>query len=83
MMIANLVGFVIGLDGTKYLLKELVSSWQGESTLVTLLETPHAETELPQGIQFFIVAFVCLFVTVHLMFEYREEEARQGIQRKC
>lgn len=63
MMIANLVGFVIGLDGTKYLLTELASS--------------------AQGIQFFIVAFICIFVTVHLMFEYREEEARRGIVRKC
>lgn len=31
MMIANLVGFVIGIDGVRYMLQQLVAAWQGES----------------------------------------------------
>jgi len=30
MMTANLVGFVIGTDGIKYLWREILSSWKGE-----------------------------------------------------
>ncbi|KAI0706413.1 MBOAT-domain-containing protein [Earliella scabrosa] len=36
-----------------------------------------------QGIQFLLVACACLFVGVQVMFEYREEEERQGIARRC
>ncbi|KAK4049211.1 glycerol transporter [Microbotryomycetes sp. JL221] len=35
------------------------------------------------GIRFMIVAMGCLFVAVQVMFEYREEERRRGISRKC
>ncbi|KAH9955917.1 MBOAT, membrane-bound O-acyltransferase family-domain-containing protein [Russula dissimulans] len=63
MMGANLVGFVLGMDGAQYLARELVSSWD--------------------GIRFLFVACACLFVGVQVMFEYREEELRRGIQRRC
>ncbi|CEL55893.1 Glycerol uptake protein 1 OS=Saccharomyces cerevisiae (strain ATCC 204508 / S288c) GN=GUP1 PE=1 SV=1 [Rhizoctonia solani AG-1 IB] len=63
MMGANLVGFVIGLDGMRYFLSELIGSWQ--------------------GIRFLFAACVCLFIAVQVMFEYREEEARRGIYRRC
>ncbi|KAF8273494.1 MBOAT-domain-containing protein [Lactarius quietus] len=63
MMGANLVGFVLGVDGARYFAHELVSSWA--------------------GIRFLLGACACLFVGVQLMFEYREEELRRGIQRRC
>ncbi|PIL32352.1 transporter [Ganoderma sinense ZZ0214-1] len=63
MMTANLVGFVIGVDGMKYMIEQIFGSWE--------------------GIQFLLVASACLFVGVQVMFEYREEEARQGIVRRC
>ncbi|TFK87175.1 MBOAT-domain-containing protein [Polyporus arcularius HHB13444] len=63
MMTANLVGFVIGTDGIKYMIRQIIDSWQ--------------------GIQFMLIACACLFVGVQVMFEYREEEARQGIYRRC
>ncbi|KAI1792160.1 MBOAT-domain-containing protein [Ganoderma leucocontextum] len=63
MMTANLVGFVIGTDGMKYMIEQLMGSWQ--------------------GIQFLLVACACIFVAIQVMFEYREEEARQGIARRC
>ncbi|KZT27214.1 MBOAT-domain-containing protein [Neolentinus lepideus HHB14362 ss-1] len=36
-----------------------------------------------EGLRFFGVACVCLFIAAQVMFEYREEEMRQGIYRKC
>ncbi|KAI0293499.1 MBOAT, membrane-bound O-acyltransferase family-domain-containing protein [Multifurca ochricompacta] len=63
MMGANLVGFVLGLDGAQYFARELINSWG--------------------GISFLLVACACLFVGVQLMFEYRAEELRRGIQRRC
>jgi len=35
------------------------------------------------GVRFLLLACVCLFVGVQLMFEYREEELRRGIHRRC
>ncbi|TBU27794.1 MBOAT-domain-containing protein [Dichomitus squalens] len=63
MMTANLVGFVIGTDGMKYMMEQIVGSWQ--------------------GIRFLLFACACLFVGIQIMFEYREEEERQGIVRRC
>ncbi|TFK50179.1 MBOAT-domain-containing protein [Heliocybe sulcata] len=36
-----------------------------------------------EGLRFFGIACVCLFIAAQVMFEYREEEMRQGIYRKC
>jgi len=63
MMSANLVGFVIGLEGVQYFVHEL---------LFTI-----------RGIQCFAFIAFCLFVGVQVMFEYREEELRNGINRRC
>ncbi|KAH9902410.1 MBOAT-domain-containing protein [Cubamyces lactineus] len=63
MMTANLIGFVIGTDGMKYMLHQIFDSWE--------------------GIRFLLFSCACLFVGVQIMFEYREEEARQGISRRC
>ncbi len=35
------------------------------------------------GVKFMVVACATLFVGVQMMFEYREEELRRGIDRKC
>ncbi|WVQ81401.1 hypothetical protein IAT38_003525 [Cryptococcus sp. DSM 104549] len=63
MMSANLVGFVLGVDGTKHLVSELTSTLSGWG--------------------FMLFASSCLFVAVQVMFEYREEEKRKGIDRRC
>ncbi|WVF65389.1 hypothetical protein IAT40_000116 [Kwoniella sp. CBS 6097] len=63
MMSANLVGFVLGLEGMRHLITEL------SSTL--------------SGWVFMTFACGCLFVAVQVMFEYREEERRKGIDRRC
>lgn len=63
LMSANLVGFVLGLDGMRHLLTELTSSIS--------------------GLLFLAFSAACLYVAVQVMFEYREEERRRGIDRKC
>ncbi|KLO17383.1 MBOAT-domain-containing protein [Schizopora paradoxa] len=63
MITANLVGFVIGVDGISYFLGELFGT--------------------VQGLQFLFLACACVFIAVQVMFEYREEEMRNGIFRKC
>ncbi|KAJ7229406.1 MBOAT, membrane-bound O-acyltransferase family-domain-containing protein [Mycena haematopus] len=63
MMTANLVGFVLGLDGMQFFLQQLFGT--------------------TEGLQFLVGASVCLFAAAHLMFEYREDEKRHGIIRRC
>ncbi|BEI85833.1 hypothetical protein CcaverHIS002_0601200 [Cutaneotrichosporon cavernicola] len=63
LMGANLVGFVLGLDGMQHLLHELVTT--------------------PQGWGFMAFGTSCLFIGVQIMFEYRNDEARRGIDRRC
>ncbi|KWU45124.1 MBOAT-domain-containing protein [Rhodotorula sp. JG-1b] len=63
LMTANLVGFVVGVEGGKELWRIMLGDWQGRLFLAT--------------------ASACLFVGVQIMFEYREEERRKGISRKC
>lgn len=69
MMGANLVGFVIGLDGMRYFLSELVGSWQGQ---VFLRSFEPKEILMPNlGLRFLLAACICLFIAVQVMFEYR------------
>ncbi|KAJ7594897.1 MBOAT, membrane-bound O-acyltransferase family-domain-containing protein [Mycena floridula] len=60
---ANLVGFVIGLDGIQFFLRQLFGT--------------------SAGLQHLLAAVGSIFMAVQLMFEYREEEMRHGIYRKC
>lgn len=72
MMVANLVGFVVGTDGIKYMVHEVLDSWQGASSI-----GPDLSTRLVlswsrySGIRFLLVSCVCIFVCVQVMFEYR------------
>ncbi|GAA5838967.1 hypothetical protein JCM3766R1_004544 [Sporobolomyces carnicolor] len=63
MMTANLVGFVVGIDGAKGLWLKMLGTTEGRV--------------------FMVVASACLFVAIQVMFEYREEERRKGINRRC
>ena len=62
MMVANLVGFALGLDGLQSIVSSIVSGWQGWAFLWT--------------------AGAVLFVGVMVMFEWREDEKRRGIDLK-
>ncbi|GAA5895848.1 hypothetical protein JCM6882_001395 [Rhodosporidiobolus microsporus] len=63
LMTANLVGFVVGVDGAGAVWGKVVGGWEGRL--------------------FLLLACLGLFVAVQVMFEYREEERRRGINRKC
>ena len=62
MMVASLVGFVMGVDEVKEMIKGLFAGW------------PNA--------WFVTATAICLFVSVQIMFEHREEERRQGFNLK-
>jgi protein-cysteine N-palmitoyltransferase HHAT len=74
MMVANLIGFCVGLDGIMDLLRGIVGSYYGTSqlTLLTIL-----------GWAFVAAVFGALFVGVQVMFEIREDEKRRGIVLRC
>ncbi|KAG1737067.1 MBOAT, membrane-bound O-acyltransferase family-domain-containing protein [Suillus paluster] len=63
MVSANLVGFVVGMDGMMHMASQIVGTWQ--------------------GFRFLIGASCTIFVGVQFMFEYREEEMRRGVYRRC
>ncbi|KJA25037.1 hypothetical protein HYPSUDRAFT_135165 [Hypholoma sublateritium FD-334 SS-4] len=63
MVVANLIGFVLGTDGTREFFAQLLGTLE--------------------GLRFMAIMLPCMFVAVQLMFEYREEEFRQGIVRRC
>ncbi|KAJ7266595.1 MBOAT, membrane-bound O-acyltransferase family-domain-containing protein [Mycena rebaudengoi] len=63
MMTANLVGFVLGVDGIKFFVQQLFGS--------------------AEGLRFLVITSVAFYAAAHLMFEYREEEKRKGIFRRC
>lgn len=79
LMTGNLVGFVIGTDGMKYLAGEIFETWHGTCPRFTSLAHPLTPIS---GLQFLVAACGALFIGVQFMFEYREEEMRHGIFRK-
>ena len=70
MVIANLVGFAIGLDGIKLLLAQI---FRPHSIKIFQL----VSTSLLDVI-FVVLYFVTLFAIAQIMFEIRESEARSG-----
>lgn len=83
MMIANLVGFVLGTDGVRYMLQQLMATWQSTFPVIIYGRMALIAFTLRSGMAFMVFACSCIFIGVQIMFEYREEESRQGIQRKC
>ena len=85
LIVANLVGFAVGWDGLKGLVKQLVGNWDGKFIMIIHLYACVliACEKQPLGLAFFVLACCALFVGVQVMFEIREHEARHGIQLKC
>lgn len=75
MMIANLIGFCVGLDGILDLLRGILGSYYG-------ILLPFRDL-LTLGIAYVAAVFATLFVGVQVMFEIREEEKRRGINLRC
>lgn len=72
MMGANLVGFVIGVDGMRYFVSEIFGSWQGSYKFkrAALPVWANPLRRVP-GLRFLLAASACLFIAVQVMFEYR------------
>ncbi len=80
MMTANLVGFVVGTDGTKFFLTQLFGTWEGLRFMVVCCSCMFI------GVQFMFeyrseFFFSSRFLTMSC--PNREEELRQGIVRRC
>ncbi|KAJ7149866.1 hypothetical protein C8R43DRAFT_1006871 [Mycena crocata] len=71
MMGANLVGFVIGLDGTRFFMEQL---WSSCSPLLKVCS--HFYLADFSSLRFLAVASMWCFVAAHPMLEYLEEERR-------
>ena len=75
LMAGNLIGFALGLDGTRYLISQLFTTAEGALCGFSTL--------MLAGLRFLLIACFVLFTAVQLMMEYRAEELRNGISRKC
>jgi len=79
MLIANLIGFVVGTDGISYMIGRLADNWEGMCEEYgeishTGLISPNT---LPRtGLRFMLFTCFCLFVGVQIMFEYRYVPSR-------
>jgi hypothetical protein len=67
MMGADLIGLVLGVDGTQYFAQELVSSWDANVSLGNGVARFADNGVSHAGIRFLFVACACLFVGVQLV----------------
>jgi len=75
MMVANLIGFCVGLDGIMDLLRGILGSYFGIKSSTFVVNGA--------GIALAAAILGCLFVAVQVMFEIRESEKRRGIYLRC
>lgn len=83
LMVANLVGFAIGLDGLKGLVHGIVGTYSGKAPFFDRRYVEDRKLNHCVGLAFFFTACAALFVGTQVMFEHRENELRQGINMKC
>jgi D-alanyl-lipoteichoic acid acyltransferase DltB (MBOAT superfamily) len=79
MMMANLVGFAVGVDGLKSIIHGIFRDYSGKS----LRPFGSDNTNLIVGLVFLVTASCVLFVGIQVMFEVREAEMRKGIFLRC
>lgn len=79
MMMANLVGFAVGVDGLKSIINGIFRDYSGKS--LELFGSDNAN--LIAGLVFLVTASCVLFVGIQVMFEVREAEMRKGIFLRC
>ena len=74
MMAANLVGFVVGVEGVSFFASQLFGTFEGRFLsvrfIVSCLISDPAPDPLP-GVRFLVGVVFCLFIGAQLMFEYR------------
>ena len=84
MMSANLVGFVVGIDGLRFFASQLFGTWDGARFVVLAIACMFMGVNLMfeyRYVYFLISAPpACQLIDWDI---FREEELRQGIQRRC
>ena len=83
MMTANLVGFVVGVDGVTFLASQLSGTWDGARFVVLAATCLFVGVQLMFEYRYVISSFRTSRVSFNLLRYFREEELRQGIQRRC
>jgi D-alanyl-lipoteichoic acid acyltransferase DltB (MBOAT superfamily) len=83
MIMANLVGFAVGLDGLQAIITSIFKDWSGELMTRTRPLVVIEVLTVPSGLAFLITAFVTLFAGIQIMFELRQTEMRKGVSLKC
>lgn len=81
MMMANLVGFAVGVDGLKSIIHGIFKDYSGTFSLIDVVWIVTDIEGL--GLMFLASATMVLFVGIQVMFEVRENEMRKGIFLKC
>lgn len=69
MMIANLVGFVVGVDGIQFFLKQLFGTAEGK--FAKIMSSRVKLSTIISGLRFLFLACVVLFIDNQVLFEYR------------
>lgn len=69
MMIANLVGFVVGVDGIQFFLQQLFGTSEGK--LAKSMSCRGKLSTIVSGLRFLFLACVVLFIDNQVLFEYR------------
>ena len=83
MMTANLVGFVVGTDGVTFLASQLFGTWDGARFMVFAATCLFVGVQLMFEYRYVISLFYFSRVSINRLGYFREEELRQGIQRRC
>lgn len=81
MMIANLVGFCVGVDGMIDMLNHIFGTADGKNQEFILSIRIQFSFRVFKGLRFLVTVIVCLFIAVQIMFEIRETEKRKGDPR--
>ena len=82
MMTANLVGFVVGTDGIKFLASRLSGTWDGARFMIFAASCLFVGVQLMFEYRYVISSFRSYGHVIY-RWNIREEELRQGIHRRC
>ena len=86
MVVANLIGFVLGTDGTREFFAQLLGTAEGLRFMAIMLPCMFVAVQLMFEYRYVLLLLLLLLlfgVRVADAFRGREEELRQGIVRRC
>ncbi len=83
MVIANLIGFVLGTDGTREFFAQLLGTAEGLRFMAIMLPCMFVAVQLMFEYRYVLLLLLLFRVRVADTSRGREEELRQGIVRRC